>query len=907
MNRPATRERGAPLATYRLQLSAAFTLADARRLVPYLDLLGISHAYVSPLLASRSGSSHGYDVVDHGVIERALGTEEDLVALGRALAERGMGLIVDIGPNHMCIADVANGRWRDVLENGQGSVWTEFFDIEWGPPKPALAGKVLLPILGDQFGRELESGALSVEFVDGLFRLRRGGDWLPLAPPSWRLLLEPLWRRVSARAGGESDAAVELESILRALAHWPIERHQARARRHEREAVARRLAQLVAGDPAVAADLAEVVRGFNGVPGAPRSFDALETLVEAQPYRLAHWRVAAHEINYRRFFDINDLAAIRVEREDVFRAVHELPARWTERGIVSGFRVDHVDGLLEPALYLARLRALAERGTAGPPTLLVEKILADDESLPDDWPVDGTTGYEHLAATSGVLIDADASARVRGAWRALTGETRSWADVAYESRRLILETALAAELNVLARRLDALSDQHRYTRDFTFASLHEALREVLSCFPVYRTYVTREAAEVAPRDREVIVRAVRAAVRRNAVVNHSLFQFIEDLLLLRDPAGLQPEQREARRDFVLRVQQLTGPVSAKGIEDTAFYRYFPLPSLAEVGGDPDRLGLTVAEFHAFMQRRARQWPRALSMTATHDTKRGADTRARLHVLSEIPEEWRDAVLSWRALNEALRPDPGCPDPLTEVFIYGALVGGWPAGGPAADRDFGPRLEAFVAKGISEAKRQTSWINPDVAYEDAVAAFTRALLDERRSARFLDSVASFVSRIETAGVLNSLAQVLLAVATPGVPDVYWGGELWDFSFADPDNRRPVDFARRAATLAEVRRGAELDAPATAAELLARPQSGAIKAFVLHRALATRAARREAFEGPSYVPCAVRGRLHGHVVAFARGEPGQRVVAVTGRLFARLADGGRAPVGAAWRDTSVVLPA
>ena len=906
MTGPGTRERGAPLATYRLQLSAAFTLVDARRIVPYLELLGISHVYASPLLAARSGSSHGYDVVDHGVIDRALGTEEDLVALGRALAERGMGLIVDIVPNHMCIADVANGRWRDVLENGQGSVWTEFFDIEWGPPKPALAGKVLLPILGDQFGRELESGALSVDFVDGVFRLRRGGDALPLAPPSWRLLLEPLWRRVSARAGGESDAAVELESILRALAHWPIERAQARARRHEREAVARRLAQLVASDAAVASDLAEVVRGINGVPGTPRSFDALETLVEAQPYRLAHWRVAAHEINYRRFFDINDLAAIRVEREDVFRAVHELPARWTERGLVSGFRVDHVDGLLEPALYLSRLRALAERGAAGPPTLLVEKILADDEQLPDDWPVDGTTGYEHIAAVSGVLVDADAAARVRGVWRALTGETQAWADVAYESRRLILETALAAELNVLARRLDALSDQHRYTRDFTFASLHEALREVLSCFPVYRTYVTREAAEVAPRDREVIMRAVRTAARRNALVNHSLFQFIEDLLLLRDPVGLQPEQRESRRDFVLRVQQLTGPVAAKGIEDTGFYRYFPLPSLAEVGGDPDRLGLSVAEFHRLMQRRAREWPRALSTMATHDTKRGADTRARLHVLSEIPEEWRDAVLSWRSQNEALRPDPSCPDPLTEVFIYGALVGGWPAGGPAADRDFGARLEAFVAKGISEAKQQTSWINPDVGYEDAVAAFTRALVDERRSERFLASVAAFVSRIEMAGVLNSLAQVLLAVATPGVPDVYWGGELWDLSFADPDNRRPVDFARRAATLAEVRRGAEVDARATAAELLAKPASGAIKTFVVHRELAARAANREAFEGPRYVPCAARGRVHGHVVAFARGEPGRRVVAVTGRLFARLAEGGRAPVGATWRETSIVLP-
>jgi (1->4)-alpha-D-glucan 1-alpha-D-glucosylmutase len=907
VSRKANGERGAPLATYRLQLSATFTLTDAQDLVPYLELLGVSHVYAAPLLAARAGSTHGYDVVDHGLIDRGLGNDDDLVGLSHALADRGMGLIVDIVPNHMCIADAANIRWRDVLENGQGSVWIDFFDIDWGPPKPALVGKVLLPILGDQFGRELESGALAVELSGGVFRLRVAGEVLPLAPPSWRLLLEPLWRRVSTRAGGESYAAVEVESILRALAHWPLERSQARARRHEREAIARRIEQLVAEDPAVAEDVAEAVRTVNGHKGAPRSFDALEALVEAQPYRLAHWRVAADEINYRRFFDINDLAAIRVEREEVFRSVHELPARWAERGLVSGFRVDHVDGLLEPARYLERLRALAERGAPSPTTILVEKILADDETLPEEWPVEGTTGYEHLATTAGVLVDAGKAAEVRDIWRELTGEARSWNDVAYESRRLILETALAAELNVLSRRLDVLSEQHRYTRDFTFASLREALREVLSCFPVYRTYVTREATHVSPRDRDVITRAVQAAARRNAVVNRSLFQFIEDLLLLRDPAGLSPEQIDARREFVLRVQQLTGPVAAKGIEDTAFYRYFPLPSLAEVGGDPDRLGLSVEQFHAFMRRRALDWPLGMSTMATHDTKRGEDARARLHVLSEVPEAWSDAVVGWRALNEPLRPEPSCPDPLTEVFIYGALVGHWPPAGLAVDRDFPQRFAAYIAKGIAEAKRQTSWINPDAAYEEAIATFVRSLFDERRSQAFLASVAAFVARIEPAGVLNSLAQTLLLVTTPGVPDIYWGGELWNFSFTDPDSRRPVDFARRAATLDAVRRAAEIDARATAEELLAHPADGAIKTFVLHRALATRAARREAFGSSTYEPCAVRGRLADHVVAFSRGEAGRRVFVVTGRLFARLTEGGRPPVSRAWRETSVVLPA
>ena len=904
---PAT--RAAPLATYRLQLSSKLTLADARKLVPYLQTLGISHVYASPLLTARAGSTHGYDVVDHGRIDPALGGDDDLVALGGALAERGMGLVVDVVPNHMCISDARNVRWRDLLENGTGSVWTDFFDIDWGPPKAELAGKVLLPILGEQFGRELESGGLRVELDDGVFRLRRGDDLLPLTPPSWHLLLEPLWQRVATRVGTEAEPAVEpFESIVRALVNWPTERARRRwPRRHERDAIVRRIAKLVAEDSEIAADAARVVEAVNGTKSKPRSFDALERIVEAQPYRLAHWRVAAHEINYRRFFDINDLAAIRVERDDVFATVHELPLAWAARGLVTGFRIDHVDGLLEPARYLARLRALSAHDTAVPPAIYVEKILAAGEALPDDWPVDGTTGYEHLATTAGVLADADNAGAMRDVWRTLTLETRPYADVTYDSKRLILETALAAELTVLARRLDAISEQHRYTRDFTFASLLEALREVLSCFPVYRTYVARDTRDVAPRDRQVIVRAVREATRRNPVVNRSVFQFIEDLLLLRDPEELTAAEREARREFVLRLQQLTGPVMAKGVEDTAFYRYFPLPSLAEVGGDPDRLGITVDELHAVNARRAELQPRGMSASATHDTKRGEDARARLHVLSEIPDPWREAVLGWRGLNAPLRADADVPDPLTETFIYGALVGAWPPGGLSRAPDFRDRFVAYVGKAVAEAKLRTSWINPDAAYETAIADFVRALLDDGKSAAFLSSLDAFVGRIQTAGFLNGLAQVLLKVAAPGVPDVYGGTELWDFALADPDNRRPVDFVRRISTLSEIRRRAEIDVAGTARELLASPEDGAIKAFVLHRALVTRAAHRSAFESDGYAACAVRGARARHVVAFARGEAGHRVFAVTGRLYAALIKDGRAPMGEAWRDTTVAWPA
>jgi (1->4)-alpha-D-glucan 1-alpha-D-glucosylmutase len=615
-----------------------------------------------------------------------------------------------------------------------------------------LAGEVLLPVLGEQFGRELETGAVKVVFEEGSFHLEYGTRRFPLTPHSWQLLLEPLWRRVKERAGDDAPEAVEVESILRSLAHWPTERSAARARRHEREALVRRIATL-ADQPALRSDIDGVLAAINGKPGEPSSFDDLEKLVFQQHYRLAHWRVAAHEINYRRFFDINDLAAIRVERDDVFRTVHELPFRWAERGWVNGFRIDHVDGLLEPARYLAQIR----QRVGGPPFyVIVEKILAAGESLPDDWMTDGTTGYEHLAATSAVLVDVENAPRLRDAWRDFTGQTTSYRDVVYESKRLILDTAMVAELTMLSKRIDALSEHHRYSRDFTLASLREALREVIACFPVYRTYVTREAAFAAERDALVIKTAIAEAARRNPVINRSVFAFIEEVLLLRDPDGLDLDQRQARRDFVLRFQQLTGPVTAKGVEDTAFYRFYPLASLAEVGGDPDRIGASVDELHVINRLRAQSSPRSLSATATHDTKRGEDTRVRLHVLSELPDEWRAAVVRWRGMNAAHRVRVGAvelPDPPTDYFIYQSLIGGWPIGDLAGDPSFRDRFKAYIAKATAEAKVHTSWINPDASYERAVEGFLDAILDPDRSAEFLADVARFVAVIRLPAFLN----------------------------------------------------------------------------------------------------------------------------------------------------------
>ena len=895
-----------PVATYRLQLSHDVNFRRARELIPYLKSLGISHVYLSPLLAARPGSEHGYDVVDHGRLNPDYGTEEDLGAFATALAEADMGIVADLVPNHMCI-DPANTRFYDVLENGQSSASTVFFDIDWGPPKAELAGKVLLPVLGEQFGRELERGAVKVVLEDGVFSLRYGERPFPLTPPSWRLVLDPIWRKVRARAGGDSPQAIELESILRSLAHWPAEREAIRARRHERDAVARRLVGLLE-DPEVRADFTAAVEAFNGVPGEPRSFDRLEELVSEQHYRLAHWRVAAHEINYRRFFDVNDLAAIRVENEEVFRAVHELPFRWADKGWLAGFRIDHVDGLLEPERYLAQIRQ-RDGGPPGGFYLIVEKILASGESLPEGWMTDGTTGYEHGAAVSSVLVDPENAGRLRELWRELAGQTMSFRDVVYESKRLILETAMVAELTVLAKRLDAVSEQHRYSRDFTFESLRDALREVIASFPAYRTYITREATFAAERDARMINTATGEAARRNPVMNRSVFDFLEEVLLLRDPQGLDDEQRQARREFALRFQQLTGPVTAKGVEDTAFYRFYPLASLAEVGGDPDRIGSSVDELHVINRLRAQSTPRSLSASSTHDTKRGEDTRARLHVLSEVPDAWRAAVLRWRDLNAPHRSRPAVaeiPDAHTDYFIYQSLVAGWPAGGVASDPAFVSRFKAYIRKANAEAKLHTSWINPNETFEKAIEQFLDAILDPGRSDAFLADVQRFVNTIELPGFLNGLTQVLLKVASPGVPDVYQGTEGWDLSYADPDNRRPVDFAARTALLEKVKGEAARDAAQAASAFLGQADSGLVKAFVLAQALAVRRSRRVAFESARYEGLVPHGPRARHVIAFSRGEMGGRVFAVAGRLFARLVEANpNGAVGDAWGEDGVQI--
>jgi len=906
-----------PGATYRLQLRKEFPLAAARAIIPYLRALGITDLYLSPLYTARPGSSHGYDVLDHAHLNPELGAAQDLGGLLDDAKAASMGVLIDTVPNHMCILGDENLWWREVLEDGAASEFAPYFDIDWDPPKTELAAKILLPFLGDQYGRVLES-ELAVSFRDGGFMVSWNGGQLPLAPETWGHVLQPALDTLRAAAGAEDPAALELESILRALTHALPALRQAGsesvvARRHEKQAIRRRLADLCESRPAVAEAVAAAVKSINGVRGQASSFDALERLMNDQVYRLADWRVAAHEINYRRFFEINDLAAVRVETPAVFEAVHALPLSLAKHEAFAGFRIDHLDGLADPQQYLDDLAAAWQRAREersepqARPYVVVEKILGVGERLPARFLADGTTGYDFIAFVAGLLTRAEGLPLLRASAQAMAGSPASYEELAAESKGLVLQTGLAAELTVLARRLDRISEQHRYTRDFTLNHLHSALAEVIVYLSVYRTYVREDEAAVNASDVQVIERAVSHARRRNPLINASLFDFIESVLLHRDPPGLDDQARAMRRAFGTHFQQLTGPVFAKGVEDTAFYRYLPLLAANEVGCDPTRLGTTAEVAHATLAARAAQMPHTLSATATHDTKRGEDARARLYVLSEIADRWAATADLWWRMNAGFKQTVDgvtVPSDAEEYLLYQTLVGVWPLPGQPGDETLARRVGDYMMKARREAKLFTSYVNPNPRYEEAAAAFVQAVLDPARNRTFASEVGAFVGDIAHAGVWNSLTQLTLKLSAPGVPDFFQGRESWDFSLVDPDNRGPVDFAAHAATLNHAFAEFETRGPAAVEAWFREPADGRIKAWLTATGLRLRQAHQALFQGSDYQPLVCQGPGAPYVFAFARRTSSEAVVTVVGRHLTTM--GAQLPVGEAWAGTSVVLP-
>ena len=783
----------APRATYRLQFHKGFKFSDATRLVPYVARLGISHVYASPFLKARPGSTHGYDVVDHNQVNPEIGTHGELKKLIRTLKEHGMGLVVDLVPNHMGVLHADNPWWLDVLENGARSRYARFFDIDWSP------GKLLLPVLGKHYGEALEE--VKVERKDNKWYVRYFDHRFPLNAKSTRNLGQP-----------------------------------------------------------------------------PEDSLALHRLLEKQHYRLAYWRVASDEINYRRFFEITDLAGLRIEDPEVFEATHALAARLAQRGGIDGVRIDHPDGLADPRQYFERLARLFPRRW-----IVVEKILAEHEKLPGDWPVHGETGYRFANLLTGLFIDAAAEARFDRIYRRFTGERRSFDEVARESRILIMATTLYAELHMLSNWLARIAAGNRNTRDYTASGLRKALVEIAARFPVYRTYVS--ASGVSESDRRVIDSAVSAAKRATRAADPSVFDFVRSVLLLEiAPPG---KRREEMLRFAMRFQQFTAPVVAKGIEDTAFYRYTRLIALNEVGGNPSSFGVSLAEFHAAAEERARRWPATMLGSSTHDTKRSEDVRARLGVLSELVSGWRMALRRWSLMNR------GGISRSDEYHFYQALVGIWPG---EVSPGLSDRLKAYMLKAAREAKERTSWINPDTEYERSLERFVEQSL---ANPVFVRDVADMVSRLAHVGLLVGLSQALLKVASPGVPDYYQGTEIWDFSLVDPDNRRPVDYGLRASLLSSLRKNTF--------DLLQNLADGRAKLHVIRKGLEVRKQFPALFQGGKYTPLYADGGREANIVAFSLSDAAHEAVAVAPRLFARLMDGDDlAPLGAkAWGEARLPL--
>jgi glycogen operon protein len=888
--------------TYRLQFHPGFRFSDAVAITPYLSELGITDLYTSPLLRAASGSKHGYDVVDYGSLNPELGGEPEFSALSDDLRRRGLGLLLDFVPNHMGIAGGQNGTWDDVLEHGPASSCAEFFDVDWTPLRADLENRVLLPILDGQYGDVLERGDLGVVWEGSTLKLGYFDRRLPLAADTLGELLSAVVAK--SRLPEDDVARRELESIVFELSHLPPRTQLPPERRRERQretlVIRRRLATLVAESPAVKSALEEALVELNGVPGVPASYDALERLASSQSYRLASWRVAVEEINYRRFFDVNDLAAVRMEREGVFERAHALIFRLIEERRVNALRLDHTDGLYDPYAYfdaIQRRLAVNEPGKkrspddqARPLPLLVEKILGRDEELPATWPIDGTTGYDFLAAVQGLWVDPEAERAMTAVYRAFTGDSATFMEHVYAAKRHVLLHVLVSEINMLAARLQRVAMSHRSYRDFTLLSLTRALSEVASAFPVYRTYL-RNTPGRQEQDERLIRAAVRLARRRSQALSPSIFEFVERELLGKvTPSGIETDLGV----FAMPFQQLTGPIMAKAVEDTAFYRYTRLLCLNEVGGQPARFGVEPSAFHAQNELRVRNWPFSMLTTSTHDTKRGEDAAARIAVLSELPRLWAGVVRHWREIAIASAgSDDVTPEAAHVYGVYQAIVGAWPFGwdGHEGREDFIARLQEYALKTAREAKTRTSWLNPDTEYEAAVTSFVeRAFADPA----FVESAHAFCSRVSPYGASNALAQCLLRFCSPGVPDTYQGTELWHQSFVDPDNRRAVDFEARKRRLGAIRERLN-ERGKLARELLDRYTDGDIKLFVTHLALDARKQHPELFLRGDYA--ALPGGAH--VVAFTRGFEAERLVCIVPRLVFTLTHGERPwAVGDVW---------
>lgn len=887
-----------PTATYRIQFSPSFGFQATNSIISYLADLGISDLYASPIFMAVKGSLHGYDVVDPSRLNPELGEPSDFEALADELKKHNMGWIQDIVPNHMAM-DSDNRFLMDILENGPRSKYFKFFDVDWDHPAASLNKRILAPFLGRFYGECLEDGEIALKYGPDGFKVAYYNIAFPLRIDSYLNVFKDLAQLKRKLADDDPDF-IKLLGILYVLKSLASS-DEPEERSNQIKFIQRSLWELYNSDAVIKAFVDDTLRTFNGEKGKAESFNFLHELLAQQLFRFSFWKVAAEEINYRRFFCVNGLISLRVEEEHVLDHTHGLIIDLIERRIVTGLRIDHVDGLYDPTSYLQKVRSRAPSAY-----IVVEKILNLNEDLPPFWPVQGTTGYDFTNQVNGLFCQRENERAFSRIYSSVTGLKNSYEDVVRDNKKLMIQEDMASDVHNLALLLKKISSRDRHGSDITLNALRRALTEVLAAFPVYRTYISQVA--ISENDRKTILEAVDRARANFPSLLHG-FTFVRRFLLLDFPDYVSEEEKRGWLHFAMRFQQLTGPVMAKGVEDTTLYGYNRLVSLNEVGGRPDHFGCSLEEFHAFSTKKRELWPDSINATATHDTKRGEDVRTRINVLSEMPDEWLKKLRTWLRINRGKKKrvqGSPVPDRNDEYFLYQTLIGAFPFS-DADYPDFVQRIKAYIVKAVREAKVHTAWLRPDTEYEDAYVSFAEKILAPSQDNAFLKDLIPFCRRVSHYGMLNSLSQTLVKIASPGVPDFYQGTELWDLSLVDPDNRRSVDFEKRRAMLAGIREGENSNIDRLIQDLLSTREDGRIKLFLTYRALKGRRAHREIFQEGAYLPLESGGRFGNHVIAFARRHEQQWALVIAPRFLSRLVQAGDFPLGRKiWQDTQVTMP-
>jgi (1->4)-alpha-D-glucan 1-alpha-D-glucosylmutase len=885
-----------PIVTYRLQFTPAFGFKEAQSIIAYLDALGISDIYASPIFKAKAGSTHGYDIIDPTEINLEIGGMEGFEELAKAAQQHGMGWLQDIVPNHAAF-DGENRMLMDIFESGKSSIFFDFFDIEWSE---GVQGKILAPFLGSFYAECLENGEIQLQYNQAGLSINYYALRFPLKIESYGKVFDHHLARLKRQLGHDHPGFMKLLGVLYVLRNL-ASLEEVHERTEQISFVKRMLWEIYTSNQQIRQFMDESVARFNGEKGKPESFNLLDALLDEQFFRLSFWKVATEEVDYRRFFNINGLISVKVENENVFHYTHALIRKLVQEKKFTGLRIDHIDGLYDPTVYLKRLQEKMDEVYT-----TVEKILDFGEELPAFWPVQGTTGYDFLNYVNGLFCQRRNAGKFEKIYGKFTDFETPYEKLVSEKKRLIMGKHMAGEVDRLAQLMKANSIYDRYGRDITLYGLRRALVEMLAWFPVYRTYISNEM--ITEADRAVIREAIAKAKRTNPGLLHEL-EFIQRCFLLEFHERLSDDQKKQWMHFIMKFQQLTGPLMAKGFEDTSLYIYNRLLSLNEVGGRPNIFGISLELFHEFNAKRVQQWPHAMNATSTHDTKRGEDVRARINVLSELPEEWEGNIKAWSKINRRKKNpvnDEVFPDDNDEYFLYQTLIGAYPFD-QNEHAAFVERIKNYIIKAVREAKVHTAWLKPDATYEEAFLSFVDDILARSEENKFLPEFLPFQRKVAFYGIFNSLAQTLVKITSPGVPDFYQGSERWDLNLVDPDNRRPVDYEKRKEFLRGIKERTAHDILALINDLLAAKEDGRIKLFLIHQALAARRANLEVFQRGAYLPLKVKGKFENHLIAFARKMETVWAVTIAPRFLAGVVKESELPLGeTVWADTQIALP-